>query len=116
MKDLIHITKPTGPRFEIALDQLECGLGFEFQGVWFRRDHDQLKCEAVSPVSRESLTELAAMALIGHARSLFDELRVTSNRFRSATDALTVEFSVIEDYGMGTATVAELVGTKLVWR
>jgi hypothetical protein len=116
MKNIIHISEPVGARFDIALDQLECGLGFDFRGVWFRKDYDQLQCEAVSPVSRESLTEHAAIAMIVHARSLFDELRATSSRFTSITNALAVRFSVIEDYGTGTTTVVELVGDELVWR
>lgn len=114
MKDVIHINEPIGARFDLALDQLENGLGFVYQGVWIRKEHGVLSCEAVS-TSAESLTETAASAVIEHARSLFDRLRVSSSRFNSLTHGLKTRFCVIEDYGMGTAVIVELVGNKLVW-
>ena len=115
MKDLIRVNEAVGTRFELALDQLESGLGFEFQGVWFRKEAGRLSCEAVSPVSSVSLTETAAIQLIEHAQSLCDDLQVVSGRFNSLTRDLTKRFCVIEDYGTGTAIIAELVGNKLVW-
>ena len=115
MKDVIQINELIGVRFDLALDQLENGLGFEYQDVWMRKEHGVLSCEAVSPTSAESLTETAASALIEHARSQFDKLRVFSSRFNSLTHDLKIRFCVIEDYGMGTAVIVELVGNELVW-
>jgi hypothetical protein len=115
MKDVIHIDEPMGARFDLALDQIENGLGFEYQGVWIRKEHGVLNCEAVSSTSAESLTETAASALIEHAQSLFDRLQVSSSRFNSLTHDLKMRFCVIEDYGTGTAVIVELVGNELVW-
>ena len=115
MKDVIHINEPLGERFDLALDQLENGLGFEYQNVWIRKVHGVLSFEVVSPTSAESLTELQANALIEHARSLLDTLRVSSSRFNSLTHDLKMRFCVIEDYGTGTAVIVELVGSELVW-
>ena len=115
MKNIVHIDEPIGARFDLALDQLESGLGFEFQGVWFRKEHVNLSCEAVTPVSAESLTEAAARSLIELARSSFAKLQVTSTRFNALTHDLSVRFRVIEDYGNGTAVIAELVRNELVW-
>lgn len=115
MENLIRVDEAVGDRFELALDQLESGSGFEFQGVRFRKKAGILNCEAVSPVSSVSLTETAAIQLIEHAQSSCDNLQVVSSRFNSLTQDLTKRFYVIEDYGMGTAIIAELVGNKLVW-
>jgi len=115
MKDVIHITEPTGARFELALDQLEGGAGFEYQGVWIHKEDGVLRCEAICPYSPESLTETAARALIEHARSLCDGLRVSSTRFNALTHDLKTRFCVIDDYGSGTAVIVELVGDELVW-
>jgi hypothetical protein len=115
MKDLIRVDEAVGPRFELALDQLESRSGFEFHGVWFRIDAGRLSCEAVSPVSSPSLTETAAIELIEHARSLCDNLQAVSDRFNSLTRDLPRRFCVIEDYGTGTALIAELFENKLVW-
>jgi len=115
MKDVIHIDEPIGARFDLALDQLENGLGFEYQYVWIRKEHGVLSCEALSPTSAESLTETAARELIDHARSLFDELRVSSSRFNSLTHDLKIRICVIEDYGTGTAVIVALIGNELVW-
>ncbi len=115
MKNVIHINEPLGVRFDLALDQLENGLGFEYQNVWIRKEHGVLSCEAVSPTSAESLTETAASALIEHARSLVDRLRLSSSRFNSLTHDLKMRLCVIEDYGTGTGVIVELVGNELVW-
>ena len=112
MKDIIHIDDLSGPRFELALDQLEIGLGFEFQDVWIRTEHDALSCEAVSPTSP---TEAGAVALIEHAKVVFKRLQTSSARFKSFTEKQTVKFRVIVDYGMGTVVIAELVENALVW-
>ncbi len=113
MKDVIHINEPPlGVRFDLALDQLENGLGFVYQDVWIRKEYGVLRCEAVSPTSAESLTEAAATALIEHARSQFDRLRVSSSRFNSLTHDMKARFCVIEGYGM---VIVELVGDELVW-
>ena len=115
VKDVIHIDEPFSVRFDLALDQLENGPGFEYQNVWIHKENGVLSCEVVSPTSARSLTEAAASALIEHARSLFDTLRASSNRFDSLTQNLKVRFCVIEDYGTGTALVVELVASELVW-
>ena len=115
MKNIIYIDDSSGPRFDLALDQLEAGLGFVFQGVWIRKEHNALSCETISPKSAESLTEAGASALIEHARAVFERLQTTSARFKSLTEGQPVKFCVIEDYGNGTAVIAELVKDELVW-
>ena len=79
----------------------------------------QLAASCVPIVCRRkklaSLTETAASALIEHARSQFDTLRVSSSRFNALTHDLKMRFCVIEDYVMGTAVIVELVGNELVW-
>jgi hypothetical protein len=115
MKNVIHINDLLGVRFDPALDQLENGFGFKYQDVWIRKEHGVLSCEAVSPTSAGSLTETEASALIDHARSLVDRLRVSSSRFNSLTHDLKLRFCVIEDYGTGTAVIVELRGNELVW-
>ena len=112
MKDIIHIDDLSGPRFELALDQLEVGLGFVFQGVWIHTEHGVLSCEALNGTS---LTGAAAIALIEHAKAVFKRLQTSSTRFKSFTERQTVKFRVSVDYGMGTAIIAELVENKLVW-
>jgi hypothetical protein len=112
MKDIIHLDDLSGPRFELALDQLEVGLGFEFQDVWIHTEHGVLSCEAVNGTS---LTEADAISLIEQAKAIFKRLQTSSARFKSFTERQTVKFCVIVDYGMGTAVIAELVENKLVW-
>lgn len=99
----------------VSIDQFEVRLGFEFQGMWVRKDHDDISCEAVSQTSRESRTEAGAIALIEHATAVFKRLQTSSAHFKSFTEGQTVRFCVIEDYGNGTAVIAKLVENKLVW-
>ena len=104
-----------GTRLDLAVEQMATGAGFVFEAVWFRRNGQKLYCEAVLPLRNRELTPQAASELIRHAQACFQKLRTGSPSFEVAAKNLDVHYSVIDDYGMGTAIVCRLVDNKLVW-
>ena len=46
---LLHLYELVpGPRFDLAIEQLQGGLGFVFNDVWFRKEGTTLNVEAVA--------------------------------------------------------------------
>ena len=102
-----------GSRLDLAIEQLQGGLGFVFDDVWFRKDATMLHVEALSSV--KEVTQEVADQLIRHAQGSFERLRAASMSFDKLATGLKTSFAVIDDYGMGTTVVCRLVGDRLVW-
>jgi len=83
---------------------LSNGLGFVFEDVWLRRVGRRLECEAVNLLPNGQLTGLVARELIQHAQAVVERLIAGSPTFAATVETWEVRYSVIEDYGMGTAT------------
>src|SRR5262245_43058145 len=116
MRDVCRLDDPSGPRLDIALDQLKKGMGFAFRDVWFRMDGTYLRCEAVDQSLRPLRDDARALALIDCAKVALGELKQVSSEFRALTKDSSVTYSVIHDYGMGTLLECELVEGTLVWQ
>ena len=102
---LLHLHEfVEGPRLELAVERLSNGLGFVFEDVWLRRVGRRLECEAVNLLPNGQLTGLVARELIQHAQAVVERLIAGSPTFAATVETWEVRYSVIEDYGMGTAT------------
>ena len=108
MNNVFYIDDLDGPRFELAVGQLETGSGFVFRFVWFRKEDGRLECEAISPYATMVLTTEGAAELIEHAQATLRVLQTASESFRRATRNMKPGFSVIIDDAMGTVRIFEL--------
>ena len=74
---LLHLHEVVpGPRFDLAIEQLQNGRGFVFNDVWFRKDGTTLNVEAVA--FNGDVTQEGATALINHAQATFARARAAS--------------------------------------
>jgi hypothetical protein len=102
-----------GSRLDLAIEQLQGGVGFVFDDVWFRKDATTLNVEALASVSE--VTQEIADQLIRHGRESLERVRAASPNFDKLAGGLTTSFAVIDDYGMGTIVVCRLVGDRVMW-
>ena len=112
MKDVLWISDLSGPRFELALEQLAGGPGFVFNDVWFRLEDGSatLCCEAVSHGRTFAGRDIA------RAKNSLRHVRESSPEFVELVAGKVVRFSAIDFAGhAGTVELCREVGGEIKW-
>jgi hypothetical protein len=111
----MEILEPHGRRFEVALELLQKGTSFTFDGVRFSLAPDGLLVVAIQSSYWPIRSEQAALNDLRRARSVADYLAMENPTF----DALYRKhhlFILINYYGRGgEMEVARLLDEKVVW-
>jgi hypothetical protein len=116
MKDDLHVNEITGPRFELALQRLQEGYPFIFDGVAFRLTDDGcLACDIQSSWQIDSLTDQRALDDFERGKSVLMHIVKNATDFAAIVDDKPVVYTIIDDYGMGCDQLCQLDGDALQW-
>lgn len=116
MRGVFDLQEALSPRLEIAVEQMVSGSGFLYEGVWFHRQGDVLRCDAVSPWHSAGLHDAEARSLLSSAAGVLQSLCAVSPVFADAIGSLTPWFGVVDDLDTSWAPIVELVDGQLVWQ
>ena len=112
----MHITEPSGSRFELALERMVEGYPFTFQGVRFCFSMDgMLDISVDSSWAFDNITTERALADLQRAQSVYEVLRDTSPAFARSVDKSVLQFILIYDTGNGAVELGRLAGQQIVW-
>jgi hypothetical protein len=104
-------------RFEVALELFEEGQSFNFSDVDFYLDKENkiLEVRILTNWELGNLTEQIALDEIQNGEKVLNYLLSQSLQFGEIVQNYQPRFSLIQDYGNGTAEICYLTNEKLVW-
>jgi hypothetical protein len=115
LRRIISVDTLTGPRFATALELLNEGGGFRFDGVIFRFEPaGVLRCIVESSWSRESVSRATAEEDIAFAEAVLRKVRSASPEFAASTADKTYRFELIYDDGGSSFLLAWREGDQLM--
>ena len=116
MKSDFIIDKPQGKRWDFALDILQEGKVFIYQGIAFVLDtkHKVLRCDvAVDVHDPRTITEQRAQTEFEAAKGIVDELIKDSNKFQKIVSGCKIKYSIVCDYDTGIMKLFSVLNGKV---
>lgn len=113
MKNDLYITDLNGRRFEVALELLQEGRPFVYEGITFRlTGSDQLECgvQFTGPLDDEG-----ARRDVNRARGILKQMMRTSPEFADIIDNRKIRYCLIDDYAIGQVTLCRFDGDDITW-
>lgn len=104
------------PKFQLAIDLLKKGQGFEFNDVSFSLDKTkrEICVGAYSSWSIKNVNQANALDDIQRGISTFEFIRDNNSKFAAIVEGLTVRHSLSYDYGNGTVELGYLKNGKVI--
>jgi hypothetical protein len=113
MKDDLYITELHGRRFEVALELLQEGRPFIYEGITFHlTGSDELECgvQFTGPLDDEG-----ARRDLNRARNILKQMMDTTPEFAEIIDNRKIQFCLIDDYAIGRVTLCRFDGDDIMW-
>jgi hypothetical protein len=116
MKDDLHISQLSGPRFQLALELLREGRPFIYSAVTFCfTSNDELECAAHTSWGFDSPTEETARNDLVRAKTLVHQMLDKIPDFAELIGNRKIRFCLIVDYSTGIGTLCRLDGDDIQW-
>jgi hypothetical protein len=111
----LRIEEPSGPRFELALDQLEAGQSFVFLKTGLRLVDGALQVLVPTQWEPHSITKARALEELQRAQRNIARLSSSSSRFSAIVAGFPHLFILVYDYGMGGLWMCQIRGGEFEW-
>ena len=113
---MLHITKFSGPRFDLALERLRAGHAFSFEDLTFWLAPDaHLEISINSSWTPDNVTQQRALELLNRAKNVYRNLCAENASFAAVAGNLAPRFILSYDYGGGSVELARLADGIIIW-